>query len=223
MLHTLKMGNQKYLNAFYFVLFLYAAWTGAWFLERALESGSDWLAAQGGQFAYWTLMKLLLWVLPSVVLLRLSGLHLSDIYAWQTGKSVLLWGGGAGLALAVAALASRAFSHEPMFAPAWGWSFISGVVVAPLVEELAFRGAVLRTLMLRYRFAAANTITAVFFLGIHLPGWSFQGVLMDRLTNITGGAISILIIGWILGLAAYKSQSVAGSTLAHILNNLFNA
>jgi uncharacterized protein len=223
MLHTLKMGNQKYLNAFYFLLLLYAAWTGAWFLERALESGSDWLAAQGGQFAYWTLMKLLLWVLPSVVLLRLSGLHLRNIYAWQSWKSILLWGGGIGLALAVAALASRAFSHEPLFAPAWGWSFISGVVVAPLVEELAFRGAVLRTLMLRYRFAAANTITAVFFLGIHLPGWYFQGVLAEKLTNITGGAISILIIGWILGLAACKSQSVAGSTLAHIMNNLFNA
>ncbi len=35
--------------------------------------------------------------------------------------------------------------------------------------------------------------------------------------------LSILVIGWVLGLVAYRSKSVAASTLTHILNNLFSA
>jgi membrane protease YdiL (CAAX protease family) len=216
-----RPGNYKY--ALYFLLFLYLAWIGAWFLERALEPGSDWLTTHGGQFAYWTTMKLLIWVLPSLALISLSGCRLHDIYTLKPWRSIMIWGGGAGLVFAAGALATRALNHDPLFTPSLDWSFAGGVIVAPLVEEMAFRGAVLRTLMLRFRFVAANTITAVFFLVIHLPGWYFQGVLADKLTNITGGAVSILIIGWILGLAANKSRSVAGSTLAHVLNNLVNA
>jgi ABC-type antimicrobial peptide transport system permease subunit len=68
-----------------------------------------------------------------------------------------------------------------------------------------------------------HTLTAVFFLGIHLPGWYFQGRLLDMAAQPVGGALSIFIIGWTLGLVAYKSKSVAGSTLTHILNNLFSA
>jgi membrane protease YdiL (CAAX protease family) len=96
------------------------------------------------------------------------------------------------------------------------------VIVAPIVEEFTFRGAILQTLLSRYRFIVANTVTAVFFLGIHLPGWRFQGRLSDMLAQPIGGALSILFIGWILGLVAYKSKSVAVSTLTHVLNNLFS-
>jgi len=78
-------------------------------------------------------------------------------------------------------------------------------------------------LLRRYRFATANTLTAVFFLGIHLPGWYFQGRLRAMLAQPVGGALSIFLIGWVLGLVAHRSKSVAASTLAHILNNLFSA
>jgi membrane protease YdiL (CAAX protease family) len=43
------------------------------------------------------------------------------------------------------------------------------------------------------------------------------------LTHPMGGALSIFAIGWALGLVASKRKSVAGSTLTHVLNNLFNA
>jgi membrane protease YdiL (CAAX protease family) len=214
--------HPNYKNAFYFLLFLYAAWIGAWFLERVLES-SNGLAAPGGQFAYWTAMKVLVWVWPSIALIRHSGYRLRDVFSLKPWRSIVIWGGGAGLLFAISALATRAMNHNPLFSPDLDWPFVSAVFVAPLVEEIAFRGALLRTLMLRYRFSVANTITAVFFTGIHFTGWYFQGVLAEKLTGITSGAVSILIIGWILGFAAYKSKSVAGSTLAHILNNLFNA
>jgi membrane protease YdiL (CAAX protease family) len=76
--------------------------------------------------------------------------------------------------------------------------------------------------MLRTRFLAANTLSAIFFVGAHLPGWYFQGRLSTMLTHLVGGAASILVIGWVLGFVAYKSKSILGSTLTHLLNNLFS-
>ena len=85
-----------------------------------------------------------------------------------------------------------------------------------------FRGAVLGNLTQRYRFLLANTLTAALFLGMHLPGWHFQGHLWVNLTAPVGGALSIFLLGWVFGLVADKSKSVAASMIAHSLNNLFS-
>jgi membrane protease YdiL (CAAX protease family) len=206
-----------------FVLFLYSAWVAAWILELALESKTVWMTTGGARFAYWTVMKLLLWVAPAVALIHASGQRLRDVLGFHRLRSIALWGGGVGLIFTASALIARAVGHRPLFAPHFGWPFVGGVIIAPVVEEITFRGAVLPTLLMRFRFLAADTLTAVFFLGIHLPGWHFQGRLSDMLMQPISGALSVLIIGWVLGLVAYKSKSVAASTLTHFLNNLFSA
>jgi membrane protease YdiL (CAAX protease family) len=182
-----------------------------------------WAATSTGQFAYWQVMKLLVWILPAVALVRASGRSWRDIFGLNRVRAILLWGGGVGLLFAASALITRAIGHRPLFSPRLTWAFVGGVIVAPAVEEITFRGAVLPGLLQRYDFLAANTLTALFFWGIHLPGWYFQGCLWAMLTQPVGGALSIFIIGWVLGFVAYQSKSVAASTLTHILNNLFNA
>ncbi len=137
-------------------------------------------------------------------------------------RAVLLWGGGVGLVLGVIAILGKTIEHQPLLIFEDTWSSISGVLVAPIVEEIVFRGAVLGALMQRYRFPIANLLTAFFFLGIHIPGWYFQGVLTDTLLSPLNGALSIFILGLIFGYVAYRSNSVSGSILAHILNNFFN-
>ncbi len=97
------------------------------------------------------------------------------------------------------------------------------MIIVPLVEEIAFRGVVLPGMLWRYRFMAANTFTAAFFLGIHLPGWYFQDRLRVMLTHPMGGMLSILVIGWALSLVAYKRKSVAARIWTHILHNLSSA
>jgi membrane protease YdiL (CAAX protease family) len=206
-----------------FVLFLYVAWIAAWILELALEHRTVWMTTGGARFAYWTVMKLLLWVAPAVALLHASGRGLRDVLGLRRLRTIVVWGGGVGLIFAASALITRGVGHRPLFAPQFGWPFLGGVIIAPVIEEIAFRGAVLQTLLMRFRFLAANTLTAVFFLGIHLPGWYFQHHPSDMLMQPIGGALSVLIIGWALGLVAYKSKSVAASILTHILNNLFSA
>lgn len=142
---------------------------------------------------------------------------------FEKTRSILLWGFGPGLVLGTIALLSKGIGGQPLFISGLGWPLFSGVIVAPIVEEFTFRGAILGALGQRFRFRTANTVTALLFLGIHLPGWYFQGRLLENLLNPVSGALSIFLLGWVFGYVAHKSNSVAACTVTHMLNNLFNA
>ena len=206
-----------------YIFALYAAWIAVWLLERTLEHHFAFFASVMPQTLFWIAMKLLLWVLPSVVLIRLSGRTLRETVNMKRVKPVILWGGGIGLLLGGVTLLTRLLGHQPLFSLTLGWPFFNAVIVSPVVEEITFRGAVLGVLRKKFGFAVSNIFTALMFLGAHLPGWYFQGVLKANLLNPMGGALSIFLIGLVFGYAAYKSKSVAGSTVAHMLNNFFNA
>jgi membrane protease YdiL (CAAX protease family) len=205
-----------------YVVFLYGTWVLAWVLERALERRAGWMTTSGGQFGYWFVMKLLLWIMPALILIRLSGRPLGEVLGLRRLRSALMWGTGFGLCLGAVVWIQRSAVHQPLFHPVLNWPFLSGVCVAPIIEEITFRGAILGNLMQRHRFATANTVTAFLFLSSHVPGWYFQGRLFSMLTRPLGGGLSILFLGWVFGLVAHKSKSVAGSTWTHFMNNLFN-
>lgn len=78
------------------------------------------------------------------------------------------------------------------------------VVVAPLTEELLFRGIILRGLLGRYRAWLAISITAALFAFIHLNPWQM----------VTAFAIG-LSLGWIY----LRSGSVWLCVLGHAINN----
>jgi membrane protease YdiL (CAAX protease family) len=207
---------------FLFVPALYFAWIGAWLLELTLQHRLKWMGTLGAQTLYWTLAKLIVWVFPAIVLICYSGRRVEDVIGLGRVKSIAIWGCGAGLLLGIVALAQRAIYHHSLFSLTLNWSFLSGVIISPVVEEITFRGAILGNLVQRYRFRNANTMTAVFFVGAHLPGWYFQGRLSQMMVS-PFGALSVFLLGWIFGFVAYRSKSTTASTLTHILNNLANA
>ena len=206
-----------------YVFVLYAACVGTWLFERQLERQFPFLASAMPQSIFWITMKLLLWILPSIVIINLSGRKLSDVIAFKRIVPALMWGGGIGLVLGGITILTRLFGHQPLFSIDLSWPFFSGVIVSPIVEEITFRGAVLGVLQKKFSFAVSNIFTALMFMGAHLPGWYFQGVLKANLLNPTGGALSVFLLGLVFGYVAHKSKSVAGSTVAHMLNNFFNA
>jgi membrane protease YdiL (CAAX protease family) len=216
-------GQRTVFLTFLFIVALYVAWIGAWSLELILRNQLSWLQTLAGQTLYWTLAKAVLWVCPAIMLVRLSGRKITDVLDFGRMKAIMMWGGGIGLLLGILALAQKTIRHGPLFSSAFDSSLLSAGVISPVVEEVTFRGAVLGNLLQRYKFSTANMLTAIFFLGAHLPGWYFQGRLRHMLLSPLGGALSIFLLGWVFGFAAYRSKSTAASTLTHILNNLGNA
>jgi uncharacterized protein len=202
---------------------LLIAWIGAWFLNLWLEEHSLMPAGPFATFFYWTVMRASLWVFPSIVLIRRSGRKLRDILTLKRVKTIAGWGGGIGMILGIVTLITRAVQHQPLFSLELSWSLLTAVIIAPIVEEITFRGAVMGALETRCSFAVSNLVSGILFLLMHFPGWYFKGVLMQNLTAPIGGALAILLLGWIFGYAAHKSKSLAGSILTHMLNNFFSA
>ena len=86
------------------------------------------------------------------------------------------------------------------------------VLVAPPVEELLFRGALLRSLQRRWSAAVAIFASAFLFAGIHLVDPGARYVLP-----------ALLLIGLVSGYQAVKHGDLARSVLLHSGFNLLTA
>jgi membrane protease YdiL (CAAX protease family) len=78
------------------------------------------------------------------------------------------------------------------------------VLVAPLTEELLFRGIFLPGLLSRYRPGVAVLLTAALFAAIHLNPWQF---------------LSALTLGSLIGWVYLRTGSIALCVFAHAIAN----
>ena len=93
---------------------------------------------------------------------------------------------------------------------------ISSVILAPITEELFFRGFILRGLLENYGAVIAILVSSLLFSSIHIPmdkmifgyDWSFWQVFM----TVFGGAVA--------GFLFYKSKSIIPPILYHMFWNL---
>ena len=204
-----------------YVFALYAAWSGAWLLLLWLQKQGVLPGLPFDRFMYWLVMRILLWVIPSVAIIRSSGRSVREVLGAGRMKQILLWGGIIGLIWGGKAPLYNMLTNQPVHPIIWDWSFVTAVIYAPLVEEITFRGAVMGSLETRMGFLLSNLLPGVLFLLVHFPGWYFDGFLSSGVTIVASSALGILLLGWIFGYIAHKSKSVIASTLAHMLNNFF--
>ncbi len=87
----------------------------------------------------------------------------------------------------------------------WVSVFISSVIMAPVFEELFFRGLIFRALALRFNVVLAALTSAGLFALIH---WSWPE------------CISLLLVGLIYAALTHKSNSVLTPIVAHMTHNL---
>lgn len=85
------------------------------------------------------------------------------------------------------------------------FSFISIVVVAPIIEELIFRGIILDGLLRKYSPVKSIVISSFLFGILHLNPWQFIGAF---------------IIGLFSGWVYYRTKKLSLSILIHLVNNL---
>jgi membrane protease YdiL (CAAX protease family) len=86
-----------------------------------------------------------------------------------------------------------------------------GVLVAPVVEELFFRGVLLRSFRSRLAPAPAITLQAAVFGAYHISptyGWGNVGLVL-----------SISVIGAVLGAVAHQLRRLAPGMVAHAIVN----
>jgi membrane protease YdiL (CAAX protease family) len=101
-------------------------------------------------------------------------------------------------------------------------SFFWIVLLGPLVEELTYRVGLFNAISSRNRIAAYVVSALVFgFLHFNIPlnadGAIDQAKLIEEFINIPSYIVSGLVFGYI-----YEKEGFAGSSVAHITNNLIS-
>lgn len=84
------------------------------------------------------------------------------------------------------------------------WLLVAGIVVAPVVEEIFFRGFVFAGLAKRYGWRAAAVGSSILFALIH-----FQPLAMP----------SIFVLGLVFAYLYYRSRSIWPAVLMHVATN----
>lgn len=79
------------------------------------------------------------------------------------------------------------------------------MILAPIIEEIFFRGFILRTLVNRIGVHIGSIFTALIFASLHFPWQSF---------------IPIFILGMIMNSMAIRTKSIIPSISFHIVNNI---
>ncbi len=86
----------------------------------------------------------------------------------------------------------------------WVWMVLFAVIVAGLFEEMLFRGFVQQGLeRSKLQIPGAIIITSIFFMFCHIPWWWIQTLLFAA----------------ILGVMAWRSNSILPGAIIHALNN----
>lgn len=87
----------------------------------------------------------------------------------------------------------------------WWGAFMKVAVVAPIVEELIFRGLIFQGFRRNYNGFVAITMSALLFALFHLNPWQFPA------TFVLG-----LLLGWIM----LRTRNILLAILGHSINNL---
>jgi membrane protease YdiL (CAAX protease family) len=168
-------------------------------------------------------------VLPVVVAwLKFRGITWAEVVrglGWHRGRGVLreVWGGlvgyvaglpvvGVGMLISMWLMkktgeqAVHPIVNHPIDRPIEAWGvFVLACVVAPIVEETMFRGALFHHLRGKFGFVISALLTSVIFAAIHPQGWAAVPVL---------GAIAVVLAG----IRQWRG-SIIGCVVAHSLNN----
>ena len=205
------------------VLFL-LLWIGAWIIHNELALvGLQLMAGSDTDTVYWLLAKFLVWVVFPFLYFAQPLRKQAEFIGLQSKnlRRGLLFGIGAS-ALWFALSSARFFLTGQHFGLSMSF-FIAfyTVILTPIAEEILFRGYIQSALIaLKTNFWLANIVTTLLFLVPHCIGWSFQGVLSANLT--IGGIGAIALISLFLGFVRYQSDSLVGSMLLHMVNNLIS-
>jgi membrane protease YdiL (CAAX protease family) len=205
-----------------FLVVFFVLWTLRATVFYAVDES---IASPVSRAAYSNLLKLVLWVLPAAAFARvLRGARPAEylgLSVWPSRRNWLL-------CISVTAAFLLAVTLAEMFAGRKSWStarlsslpvalWLLQIALTPLLEELLFRGLVLKELLAFLPRYHAFALTSLLFVGVHLPYWlSHGGVTRTLLENAGGVFVFSIVACWLFA----RTASIWPPTVAHIANNI---
>lgn len=168
------------------------------------------------------LFKIIIWIIPVVLYLKFfENINCLKYLKLNTNlKSGFIWSVSiiiVGIVILIIILNLKIYQFTNPFQN----QYSSVILIAPILEEITFRGFILNKLNEISSFWYVNIITSILFVAIHIPGWIIINetiILYDMIQLI----ISIFIISIILGWVMQKSGSLYPAIVLHAINNYFS-
>jgi len=166
-------------------------------------------------------IKIAIWIIPVILLVKVMerGNPLSYLGLRYNFKKGLKWAGWLSLVfisyfifLNLTVLKSNIDFQMGLH------EWLNTVLLVGIIEEIVFRGFLLRKLMDSYKFWIANTITALLFVSIHFPIWFYKDLF--ELAYLLNGIITSFVLGIIFGFIYKQSNSLWSVIIVHSLYNL---
>ena len=168
----------------------------------------------------------------------LRGIHWNGLAARRWWPRLL----SIGIALSVLAQFGEHFVKEPkspeieklMHTPAGAWSvMLLGTLLAPVMEEIAFRGFLLPSLAIAYDWlsldrtpaairrwsSTSNLSNPAFLFGAFFSSLLFAGIHAPQLEYAWGPVALLFLVSLVLSAVRVRLHSVACSTLVHLTYN----
>ncbi len=208
-----------------FLMAFFVLWTlRATFFYAVDESIADPTA----RAMYANLLKLVMWVFPAAAFAALlrhaSPANYLGLSAWPNQRNWSRCLGATVAFLLVIALiellvGQKSYSLASLTSLPMALWFLQ-FLLSPLIEELFFRGLVMRELLTLLPTSLATVLTSLLFAGIHLPYWlSHRGATWAVTADAGGVFVFSVVACWMFA----KTRSIWPSTVAHIANNVLAA
>jgi membrane protease YdiL (CAAX protease family) len=208
-----------------FLVAFFALWTLRATLFYAVDES---IASPVSRAAYADLLKLVVWVLPAAgfayVLRGAPPAQYLGLSVWPTRRNWLLCLGVTVVFLLAVMMVELTVGKKSLSAaglhslPMTLW--LLQLLLSPLLEELLFRGLVMKELLTLLPSYLAIALTSLLFVGIHLPYWLSHGeVTRAMMTNAGGVFLFSVVACWLFA----KTASIWPSTVAHVANNVLSS
>ena len=213
------------LNLSLFLAAFFVLWTLRATVFYAVDES---IASPTLRAAYADLLKFIVWVLPAAAFAYwLKSARPAKYLGLSVVPSLRQWS----LCLAVtvtfllavtlvdSTIGGKSFSGAKLASLTPALALLQ-LVISPLLEELLFRGLVMKELMTLLPAYLAAAFTSLFFVGAHLPYWlSHGGLTQAMIANAFGVFVFSLVACWLFA----STGSIWPPTLAHIANNILSS
>ncbi|SDN09684.1 hypothetical protein SAMN05216498_1456 [Tenuibacillus multivorans] len=166
-------------------------------------------------------VKITIWVIPVILLVQLIEKRnpVSYLGLRHNFSKGLKWAGWFSLALVTYLVVLYLVILNKPFNINTGFNeWLNTIILVGIIEEIVFRGFLLRKFMEKFKFWKANTITSLLFLSIHFPIWFYKGLF--ELPYILSSMITAFVLGIIFGFIYKKTDSLWSVIVIHSLYNL---
>lgn len=221
------MFNQRKapLSLSLFLAVFFVLWTLRATLFYAVDES---IASPTLRAAYADLLKLVVWVLPAAAfaywLRGAPPLNYLGLTVVPSRRNSLLC-----LAITVIFLLAVTLFELTIGGKSFSGASLSSLpaalallqlVLSPLLEELLFRGLVMKELMALQPTYLATVLTSLLFVGAHLPFWLSHGGMTQAMIATACGVFAFSVVACSL---FAMTRSIWPPTLAHVANNILSS